>query len=98
MSLLRSRKTFVALALLAFPPVSWAFAIFLHDDLRLIWQNEVLFVAIYFGVPAALVVALGSLTERTRTEIAAVVLATGGACIVFGFAMVVWAISTTDFN
>ena len=98
MSLLRSRKAFVAVALFAFPPASWAFAIFLHDDLRLIWQNEVLFVAIYFGAPVIAVLALGSLTERTRTEVAAVVLATGGACVVFGFVMLAWAFSHANLS
>jgi hypothetical protein len=96
--LLRSRKAFIAVSLFAFPPASWAFAIYLHDDLRIIWQNFGVFLAIYFGATAALVVALGSLTSRTRNEMAAVVVATAGMCVVFMAAMIVWGLSHSDLQ
>jgi hypothetical protein len=95
-TLLGSRKAFVALALVVLPPASWAFVIYLHDDLRVFWQNLPALLSVYFGAPAALVILLGRVTGRTRNEILAVVAATAAVSLVFMAAMFVWGLSHSD--
>jgi hypothetical protein len=93
MNLLRSRKTFIGLALLAFPPASWAFAIYLHDDLKVTLGHEVLYVLAYFGGAVLLTVAFGAILRRTQNEIVAVALGSVFACLVWAVGFVIYAFS-----